>query len=147
MDINPKGDDLHPFVAALLELTGTDPEDVLSLAVAIDEALDSAQGYGTSVVETSLTSPNKYGEIANLASAAFALAAVREGHDLAEAIHDGWAYSIIFCGDFRSSEDRENRLELVAVPYWLLPEDQQSKDDVAVSAVKQWWEGAFSVSS
>ena len=145
MSVTLKGDDLHPFVSDLTQLTGTDPQQVLSLAMAIDEALDAANGYGTSVVETSLNSPIKYGEIANLSSAAFALAAIahNEGDpdfivSLNEAVHDGWAYSIIFCHGFRSMEVREQKLRLVAIPFWLLPEKEQEKDEDAVKAVREW---------
>ena len=118
MSVTLKGDDLHPFVSGLINLTGTDPQDVLSLAKAIDEALDAAQGYGTSVRDTSLVSPVKYGEIANLSSAAFALAAIAHNEgapsmvvSLEEAVHDGWAYSIILCHGFRSMEVREEKLK------------------------------------
>tara|TARA_Y100000310_G_C20345064_1_gene651620 strand:- start:129 stop:581 length:453 start_codon:yes stop_codon:yes gene_type:complete len=146
MDINPKGDDLHPFVKQLIELTGTKPEDVLSLAVAIDTALDKAEGYGTSVCNSSLTAPAVYGEIANLSSAAFALAAIAHSEkddedfivSLNEAIHSGWSYSVIHCGNFHSSGKREAKLLLVAKPFWLLPRSEQVKDQVAVEAVHEW---------
>lgn len=145
MDINPKGDDLHPFVADLTQLTGANPQEVLSLAMAIDAALDAAHGYGTSVEETSLTAPRSYGEIANLSSAAFALAAIAHNEkdsdfivSLNEAVHDGWSYSIIFCQGFRPMDIREQKLKLVATPFWLLPRDEQVKDEDAVEAILAW---------
>ena len=146
MSLTQKGDDLHPFVSALVSLTRTRPDDVLSLAVAIDTALDKEEGYGTSVCNSSLTAPAVYGEIANLSSAAFALAAIAHNEiddgdfrvSLNEAVHSGWAYSVIHCGNFRRPEVREEKLELVAVPFWLLPKSEQAKDQVAVTAVREW---------
>ena len=139
--------ELHPFVVGLLGATQTKAEEVLSLAKAIDAALDDKYGYGTSVCDTSLTSPEVYGEIANMASAAFALAALQYmateasvgmPTTLFEAVHDGWAYSVIHCGDFRSSEVREEKLKLVALPFWLLSFEEKSKDVVAVAAITRW---------
>lgn len=141
MSSTQKGGDLHPYVTGLIDLTGANPKQVLSLAKAIDEALDSAQGYGTSVVETSLTSPIKYGEIANLSSAAFALAAMVGEYSrwsLADAIHKGWSFSIIHCGNFRTPEVRAAKMPLALTDYNDLPASEKSKDDVAVEAVIIW---------
>ncbi len=130
---------LHPFVKKLVEDTNTEATEVLHLAKAIDKALDEAHGYGRSVCATSLTNPQSYGEIANLSSAAFALAAIAHKNvSLLEAIHSGWSYSIIHCGEFRSSEVREEKLKLVALPFWLLSEEEQIKDVVAANAVTEW---------
>lgn len=137
-----KGDDLHPIVAQLIADTRTDPEKVLSLAMALDAALDAAQGYGTSVVETSLVTPVKFGEIANLASAAFALASYYNlpgaGISLNEAIHSGWSYAVIHGQEFQTPEAIARRLKLVALPFWLLSDEEQAKDDVAAKAFREW---------
>ena len=149
MGINPQGGDLHQFVLDLIIDTGySNTDNILSLAKAIDKSQDEEYGYGTSVCDTSLTDPQVYGEIANLASAAFALGAIKlnkecipynsEPISMEEAIHSGWAYSIIHCGDFRSPEIREDKLKLVAIPFWFLPKEEQLKDKVAVQAVSQW---------
>ena len=148
MDINPKGGDLHPFVVQLIEDTKNNEDLVYSLAKAIDKALDKAQGYGTTVCETSLTAPEKFGELANLASAAFALAALehnrrdtRKGPEvtLNEAIHSGWSYAVIHGAEFQSEADRNRRLGLVAKPFWRLPPEEQVKDEVACTATQEWF--------
>ena len=148
MSSTQEGGDLHPFVAQLLADTATEVQMVLSLAESIDIALDRDQGYGTTICETSLSAPEKFGELANLSSAAFALAALehnrrdtRKGPEvtLNEAIHSGWGYAVVHGREYQTEEDRERRLGLVAKPFWRLPPKEQVKDEVACIATQEWF--------
>jgi hypothetical protein len=107
MSNTQKGGDLHPVVGELLSHTKNNEDLVLSLAIAIDVALDKEQGCGTGVSLNSLSSPKKFGEWANLCKAAFALAAWKHNRDggrrgaevtLNEAVHSGWCYAVILGG-------------------------------------------------
>lgn len=147
MSNTQKGGDLHPVVGELLSHTKNNEDLVLSLAIAIDVALDKEQGCGTGVSLNSLSSPKKFGEWANLCKAAFALAAWKHNRDggrrgaevtLNEAVHSGWCYAVIHGAGFQTEGDRERRFKRVAKPFWLLPPEEQVKDETAVAATQMW---------
>ena len=144
MDIYSSSDArLHPFVAQLFKDTHTTQQkatkEVLELAMAIDKAIDEEHGCGTSVTETSLVAPVTFEELWILAGAAFISVCrnnTNPGVFTEEAMHHGWVYTVIHGQEFQTPEELQERLELVALPFWLqsewlCPEDEESAYTIA----------------
>lgn len=132
---------LHPFVAKLFRETSTTKKatkKVLEFAMAIDKAIDEEHECGTFVTETSLVAPVNFEELWRLAGAAFIT--VTRNNDprtsTQEAMHHGWVFTVVHGQDFQKPEEFQERLKVVALPYWLQmdwldPQDEESEYTIA----------------
>ena len=108
-----------------------------------DEALDAKYGYGLS------TDINSFGYKANLKSAEYALLIIIENETkglpfealvekTAQAVHDGWSWTVYNVDDPRyltQPEKKTNRHALADTPYLELSENEKEKDRVISRAI------------